>query len=119
MKAAEKLLVSEGRIAAGQAYNISDDNPKETYAFFKPLFDAMGRPYPWITIPYWLIFSVSWISEILHLLFKPFFHIEPIITRNEVTKCCKTHSCSMEKAKKQLNYVPIKYEVSYSIIINF
>lgn len=117
VKAGEKLSEKYDRIAAGKAYNISDDCPVEPYTFFKPLFDAMEQPLPWISIPFWVVFYISWINEILHHWLKPVFHLEPIVTRNEITKVCTTHTCVMDKARKELGYAPKKFHFSNAVAI--
>jgi hypothetical protein len=72
----------------------------------------MEQPLPWISIPFWVVFYISWINEILHYWLKPVFHLEPIVTRNEITKVCTTHTCVMDKARKELGYAPKKFHVS-------
>jgi len=117
VKAARKLTNRENRIAAGKAYNISDDNPVNPYVFLKPVFDAMDQPLPSITIPYILVFYIAWLSEILHTALKPFCYFEPIVTRNECAKVCTTHTCLMDKARRELDYVPREYKFANAVAI--
>lgn len=109
VKAALKLCPSEKSIVAGQVYNISDGKPVEPYTFFKPIFDVMKTPLPWLTMPYQFIFVISWIGELLHTWLRPVIHIEPVITRVECAKICNSHYCSMEKARRDLGYDPKEY----------
>lgn len=117
VKAARKLSDVERRIAAGKAYNISDDNPVEPYVFLKPLFDAMDQPLPFLTLPYFLVFYIAWLSEIVCVWLKPFMRFEPIVTRNECAKVCTTHYCSMEKARTELEYAPREYKFANVVSI--
>ena len=113
MKAAVKLLPSENCIAAGKPYNISDGYPVEPYVFLKPLFDAMDQPLPYITIPYFIVHLMAWLSEILHVLVREWFWFEPIVTRNEACKVCTSHWCNIEKARKELGFVPVDGKVLF------
>lgn len=113
VKAAVKLLPSENQIAAGKPYHISDGTPYEPYVFLKPLFDAMDQPLPFITIPYFLVHFMAWLSEMVHIKARDYFWFEPIVTRNEACKVCTSHWCNIEKAKTELGYVPVDGKVSF------
>ena len=108
-----KLLPSENQIAAGKPYHISDGKPYEPYVFLKPLFDAMDQPLPFITIPYFLVHFMAWLSEMVHIRARDYFWFEPIVTRNEACKVCTSHWCNIEKAKTELGYVPVDGKVSF------
>ena len=108
MKAGEKLSETENCIAGGQVYNISDGKPIEPYVFFKPLFDAMEQPLPWIPLPFYLVYFIAYVIELGHYA----FGIYPIFTRNEILKVTNSHYCNISKAKKELGYQPKKYRVS-------
>lgn len=117
VKAAVKLLPSENQIAAGKPYHISDGKPYEPYVFLKPLFDAMDQPLPFITIPYFLVHFMAWLSEMVHIRARDYFWFEPIVTRNEACKVCTSHWCNIEKAKTELGYVPVDGKFANAVTI--
>ena len=109
VKAAAKLSETEKCIAGGQAYNISDNCPMEPYQFIKPLFDAMEQPLPWIPLPFFFVYILAYILEILHYA----VGVYPIFTRNEIVKVTNSHYCKMDKAINELGYSPKTYKVGF------
>jgi len=76
------------------------------FEFLRPFYEAVGHKVPDIYIPASWMLWLAWFYEIFFLLFK----IEPplFITRAEVVKSGLTHYFSIEKAKRELGYYPIK-----------
>lgn len=99
---AAKSLKDNSQVVAGQAYFISDDEPMTYLSFFKPIFQKFSYPIPTRKLPFWLIYSFAYFSEILFFLFR----IPPFLTRIEVMKIGMTHYFKIDKAKKELGYYP-------------
>uniref|UniRef100_A0A914S0K0 3-beta hydroxysteroid dehydrogenase/isomerase domain-containing protein n=1 Tax=Parascaris equorum TaxID=6256 RepID=A0A914S0K0_PAREQ len=101
MRLAEEAL-RDGR-ADGKAYYIVDGGPPVgSFSFWFPLMRALGKPLPFIKLPYTLMIFLAVIFEYLYL----WIGIEPIFTRLEINLTAITNTYSIERAKKDLNYQP-------------
>ena len=91
--------------ASGRAYCISDNAPQNTFAFFRPIIEGMGVPFPKRRIPRALIAPVLSLWEHLHfrLGIAP-----PPLTPHELDKITISHYGSIEDARLDLGYAPIK-----------
>lgn len=88
---------------AGQAYFISDGEPTNYFTFMQPLIQKMGFPLPSFSFPVTLCYGFAFISEFFHWLFPS---INPILSRMELKNVTITHTFSIEKAKRELGYLP-------------
>lgn len=84
--AAEGLTAERGRVAAGQAYFISDDAPVNNFEFFRPLVEGLGHPMPTLRLPLRLVFCAAFLIELLHTLVWQLHNFQPLLTRCEVFK---------------------------------
>ncbi|XP_066432378.1 putative short-chain dehydrogenase/reductase family 42E member 2 [Eleutherodactylus coqui] len=114
--AAEALTASKGYIASGKAYFIHDGEHLSFHNWFlHPLFEKLGFPDPWITIPSSLVYASAFILEYLHLILRPFVSLDPLLTRHEVMKIAVVHTFRIDKARKELGYNPKKFSFADSV----
>ncbi|KAJ3594230.1 hypothetical protein NHX12_006561 [Muraenolepis orangiensis] len=105
-RAAEALTPEREPSSAGQAYFISDGRPVNNFEFFRPLVEGLGYPFPTLRLPFWLIYFLAFLTEMIHHLISPLYNFQPLLTRTEVYKTGVTHYFSMAKAKAELGYEP-------------
>ncbi|XP_069838083.1 putative short-chain dehydrogenase/reductase family 42E member 2 [Dendropsophus ebraccatus] len=114
--AAEALTASKGYIASGKAYFIHDGEHVSFHEWFlHPMFEKLGFPDPWITIPSSLVYAAAFILEYLHLLLRPFVSLDPLLTRHEVMKIAVEHTFRIDRARKELAYNPKKFSFADSV----
>lgn len=104
--AGRALMESNKRVAAGQAYFISDGAPINTFEFFRPLLSGLGYPLPKIHVPVSLVYLIAFIIEWVHFFVGRIYNFQPILTRTEVYKSGVTHYFSIKKASRDLGYKP-------------
>ena len=111
--AAEGLREGTGRPSAGQAYFISDgeDLAINNFDFFKPLVEGLGYSFPRLRLPFWFIYFIAFLTEILHRWVAPFSPFEPLLTKAECFKAGINHWFVLDKARKDLGYHPKKYDI--------
>ncbi|VDK19772.1 unnamed protein product [Anisakis simplex] len=103
MRLAEEAL-RQGR-AAGRVYNIVDGGPPVgAFSFWFPLMQALGKPLPYIKLPYQLMICLAVLFEYLYL----WLGIEPLFTRLEINLTAITNTYSIERARKELHYEPMQ-----------
>lgn len=105
-KAGEALSEKNDRVAAGQAYFISDCKPVNNFEFFRPLVEGLGYTYPTLRVPLNLVYFVAFIIEMVHSLVGRIYNFQPLLTRTEVYKTGVTHYFNNGKAKRELGYQP-------------
>ena len=99
--AAQNLVA--GGIACGQAYFIVDDEPMNSFEFFRPLIEGLGHRFPEREIPVWLLKPLTHAWQAAHfILGVP----KPMLSPHELDKVCVSHYASIDKARKQLGYAP-------------
>jgi len=92
-------------VACGQAYFIADDEPMNSFEFFRPLIEGLGHRFPEREIPAWLLRPLTHAWQAAHFtLGVP----KPMLSPHELDKVCVTHYASIDKARKELGYVPRK-----------
>ena len=101
---AARHLVANGA-ACGQAYFIADDEPMNSFEFFRPLIEGLGHPFPQREVPVWLLKPLVQVWQAAHfILGVP----KPMLSPHELDKICVTHYASIDKARKELGYAPRK-----------
>lgn len=100
--AAVNLL--EDGIACGQAYFIGDNNPLNTFDFFKPLIEGLGAKVPKRVISDKLLRPISHVWQAVHFL-TPMD--EPMLVPHVLDKITVTHYASIKKAQDELGYQPV------------
>jgi 3beta-hydroxy-delta5-steroid dehydrogenase/steroid delta-isomerase len=99
--AAEKLV--SGSSVAGRAYFISDGRPTNAFAFFEPLFEALGRRPPRAWVPARPVHAAAHLAEWTHrLLGTP----APLLSRIEVRKIAWSHWFRIDAAARDLGWTP-------------
>lgn len=95
----------DGGVACGEAYFIGDEEPMNSFEFFRPVIEGLGYPFPEREVPAWLLKPVLHLWQALHFtLGLP----EPAISPHELDKVTVTHYASIEKAREHLGYEPQK-----------
>ncbi|CAL1526352.1 unnamed protein product [Lymnaea stagnalis] len=106
MLAAEALTEEKNFVAAGQAYFINDNKPVNNFEFFRPMIVGLGYSYPKVNLPLMPVFYFAWLTELIYTIFSPVYNFQPILTCTEVYKTGVTHYFSIEKATRDLGYLP-------------
>jgi 3beta-hydroxy-Delta5-steroid dehydrogenase / steroid Delta-isomerase len=101
---AAEHLGPDGR-ASGKAYFITDNAPQNTFSFLRPIIEGLGLPAPTRRIPRALIAPLLTLWEHLHfrLGISP-----PPLSPHELDKVTISHYGSIEDAKRDLGYTPVK-----------
>lgn len=94
-----------GGVACGEAYFIADDEPMNSFEFFRPLIEGLGHRFPEREIPGWLLKPMTHLWQAAHfLLGVP----RPMLCPHELDKVSVTHYANIDKARTELGYAPIK-----------
>jgi 3beta-hydroxy-delta5-steroid dehydrogenase/steroid delta-isomerase len=91
--------------ASGKAYFITDYAPQNTFEFLRPVFEGLGIPFPKHRIPRALVAPIISLWEHLH------FRLgiaAPPFGPHALDKITVSHYGSIEDAKRDLGYAPIK-----------
>ncbi len=99
---AAQALRERPEVAGRQAYNITDGEPMNGMAWFRPLVEGLGFPFPRVWLPMWLIRSVARLLETAHLLGAP----QPLLTLRGVNNLAENSCLSIDKAYRDLGYRP-------------
>ncbi|XP_054856453.1 short-chain dehydrogenase/reductase family 42E member 1 [Eublepharis macularius] len=113
--AAKALGATQGYVAAGQAYFISDGRPVNNFEFFRPLVEDLGYTFPTLRLPLSLIYFFAFLTEMVHFVVGRLYNFQPLLTRTEVYKTGVTHYFRLEKAKKELGYKPQQYNLKEAV----
>ncbi|XP_035696140.1 short-chain dehydrogenase/reductase family 42E member 1-like [Branchiostoma floridae] len=110
--AGRALQDDKQHVAAGQAYFISDGKPVNNFEFFRPLVEGLGYTYPTVRVPVSLVYFFAFLTEMVHYVVGRFYNFQPLLTRTEVYKTGVTHYFNLGKAKRELGYEPVTYDLS-------
>ena len=102
--AAALRLAIESNNAVGRTYNITNGEPREFKNILEELFKQINEPPKYLKINLNLMYGVSSVIEFIYKL----FHIykEPMITKYNICTLGYSQTLNIEKAKKDLNYIP-------------
>jgi 3beta-hydroxy-delta5-steroid dehydrogenase/steroid delta-isomerase len=94
-----------GGSACGKAYFISDYEPQNVFEFFRPLIEALGFEMPRRRLPRFVLLPILTAWQFLHfrLGIPP-----PLLAPHELDKVSVTHYGSIEDARRDLGYEPLK-----------
>jgi len=95
-------LEEEPGLVAGQAYFVSDGEPINPVAWYRPIVEALGYPWPKTRIPSRLAYALAYLGEIVHFLGGP----SPTLTRRDVRAVSFDASFRIDKAQAHLGYRP-------------
>ena len=97
-------LAIESENAVGRTYNITNGEPREFKNILEELFKQINEPPKYLKINLNLMYGVSSVIEFIYKL----FHIykEPMITKYNICTLGYSQTLNIEKAKKDLNYIP-------------
>ncbi len=99
LRAADRL--GDG-VVDGRAYGLGDGHPTSYFDFFRPIVEALGRPFPTRSVPAFLVAIGAYFAELLYSCGGPF----PFMTRMEVRKLNMDHWSSLEEATRDLGWRP-------------
>jgi len=97
-------LATESENAVGKTYNITNGEPREFKNILEEIFEQINEPTRYLKINLNLMYGISSIIEFTYKL----FHIykEPMITKYNICTIGYSQTLNIEKAKKDLNYIP-------------
>ncbi len=98
------LLAMDREAAAGQAYNIGNDQPLTQADFLSAVADEIGAAPPSIHVPYYPLYAAAWAAERLATLSSN--RIPPFVTRHGVKVYGADNHLAIEKARCDLGYAP-------------
>jgi len=99
--AAQKLRDAPD-VVGGQAYFVTDGEPSNALAWFRPLVEGLGHRWPTTRLPARLVYLVAHALEWVHFLGGPY----PTITRRGVLNVARDGWFCIVKAREQLGYAP-------------
>ncbi len=103
--AAGAILVAQTAIAGGQIYHITDGEDLTARQALDSLAHAMGVPPPRLSVPYWVMYGIGAIMEMVG---KAMDRVEPpAITRYAVRLVSCHCRYNLDKARFDLGYVPL------------
>jgi nucleoside-diphosphate-sugar epimerase len=98
------LLAAEREQAAGQAYNITHDQPLTQEAFLRALAQELGVAPPWLHAPYHALYAAAWAAEQAARLTPA--QRQPVVTRLGVKLFGTDNRHAIDKARRELGYTP-------------
>lgn len=98
------LLAMQNDRAVGQIYNIGSDELLYQKKLFALIADATGVAPPWLHVPYHVLYAAAHASERLAMLSN--YRLSPFVTRQGVKLYGANNLLSIDKARRQLGYVP-------------
>jgi nucleoside-diphosphate-sugar epimerase len=96
------LLALEHPRAVGQAYNITNDQTMTEEEFLRAIAEEVGGQPPRVHVPYRAMYGAAAVAEWIATLTKR----EPMVTRHGVQMFGSQNPLSIEKARRELGYVP-------------
>lgn len=105
LQAADKLQV--GSDIAGQAFFITNQEPRPFWTFTGDMLEGLGYARPHIKLPLLLILLVAMLFEyVIRPLLKPIKELTTDFTVFRVRIVTRQRAFSSEKAKRMLSYAP-------------
>jgi 3beta-hydroxy-delta5-steroid dehydrogenase/steroid delta-isomerase len=99
---AARALRSRPGDVGGRAYFITDGERFDAMEWFRPLVEGLGHPFPKVRVPGALMLRVATGLEVAHRLGAPV----PTITRRSIRNLTEGAHFSIERARRELGYVP-------------
>ena len=98
-------LCMEKDEALGQAYNITNGEPKPVTELAEEMFTALGTIAKYIRLPFMPVYAAAGIMEAVWKLLR-IYDKAPPLTRINVCTLGRSQIFSIEKARKELGYEP-------------
>ncbi|MCA9533928.1 MAG: NAD-dependent epimerase/dehydratase family protein [Myxococcales bacterium] len=98
--AADRL--GPGTRLGGQAYFITDGEPRHYFEFFRPAVEALGHKMPRFNLPGPVLIGLAWASEVVHFAGGPW----PFTTAMEAGKLVKENWVHIDRARRDLEWAP-------------
>ncbi len=98
------LLAAEARAAPGKIYFAADDKPVILWSFIRAMLSELNIPEPGWAIPFRAAFALGSAMETAYEMLR--LKGEPTMTRYTAVKLAKSHSYSIERARKELGFEP-------------
>lgn len=98
------LLALDSKIAVGQAYNISNDEPLTQQDYLSAIAKEIGVAPPHIHVPYSALYAAAYAAERISTLSG--YRIPPIVTRHGVKIIGGENRICIDKARRELGYAP-------------
>jgi nucleoside-diphosphate-sugar epimerase len=98
------LLALEHERAVGQAYNITNDQPLTQEEMLRAIAQEVGAPPPRLHVPYRALYGAAYVAE--HIATLSGYKRQPLVTRHGVQMFGSNNRLSIEKARRELGYVP-------------
>lgn len=99
---AAQKLAEDPDLVGGQAYFVSDDEPTNPVAWYRPIVEGLGYSWPKLHIPKAVAYAIAYAGEVAHYFGGPF----PTVTRRGVLAICNDASFRVDKARAHLGYEP-------------
>ena len=90
-----------------QAYHITNDEPIFFWDFIGKILTGLGYSAPAKKLPFWLVYMVAVILQVICFLLKPIKKIQPTFTPMTVCLAGTHHYYSCQRAKDDLGYKPL------------
>jgi len=97
------LAFDQGR-AAGNAYNIGNDQPLTQEEVLRAIAEEVGAAPPRLHVPYLILYALAFVSEYLPVLTGN--RLPPLVTRQGVKLYGTDNRLSIDKARRELGYTP-------------
>jgi nucleoside-diphosphate-sugar epimerase len=91
-------------LSLGQAYNLRDDTSETWRQYVDALAEGLGRPPPWINLPYGLAFGLAALCEMFYSMARA--HNHPLLTRHALYLLSRDQSYPIAKAQRHFGYRP-------------
>ncbi|XP_033118837.1 3 beta-hydroxysteroid dehydrogenase type 7-like [Anneissia japonica] len=101
-------MLRNPKFLTGQAYFITDETPVTSLnEFLSPFLEDLGIKTSSYTLPYWFLYLLAFITELLAWILQPFNLINPVFTTHVVWYINSVFYYNSYSAKKELGYIPV------------
>lgn len=98
------LCMNSPKETLGGKYNISNGEQVQLKEILETLFEKLDMPFHYKKVPFGLAFRLAQLLEWISQTFQN--GKEPLLTKYTVSVISKTQTLNIEKAKRELGYVP-------------
>ena len=96
-----------GEPVAGQAYFVTNAEPMAFFDFVGRVLKQLDLPAPTRSVPYFVAYGVAAVAEAWDTLRGGTLNAEDGMSRFAIRYLCTHHWFNIDKAKRDLGYVPI------------